>query len=76
MREYLKALREDRGLSAQDMADMIGISCRYYQLIESGERQKKMDITLVKRIANIFEVPLETIISNENKILSKMLANN
>lgn len=77
MREYLKLMRESRGLSLQDMADKIGISRQYYQLIESGERQKKMDITLVKSIATIFGVPLETIIEQENIILKKlMLANN
>lgn len=77
MREYLKLMRESRGLSLQDMADKIGISRQYYQLIENGERQKKMDITLVKSIATIFCVPLETIIEQENIILKKlMLANN
>ena len=77
MRDYLKAMREDRGLSLQDMADKIGISRQYYQLIENGKRQKKMDITLVKSIATIFGVSLETIIENENAILKKlMLANN
>jgi putative transcriptional regulator len=77
VRDYLKAMREDRGLSLQDMADKIGISRQYYQLIENGKRQKKMDITLVKSIATIFGVSLETIIENENAILKKlMLANN
>ena len=77
MREYLKLMRESMGLSLQDMADKIGISRQYYQLIENGERQKKMDITLVKSIATIFGVPLETIIEQENIILKKlMLANN
>ena len=77
MRDYLKVMREGRGLSLQDMADKIGISRQYYQLIENGERQKKMDITLVKSIATIFGVPLETIIEQENIILKKlMLANN
>lgn len=66
MREYLKRMREEKGLSMQDVADKIGISRQYYQMIENGERQKKMDITLVKSIADIFGVTLETIINNEN----------
>ena len=57
-----------KGLSMQDVADKIGISRQYYQMIENGERQRKMDITLVKSIANIFNVTLETIIENENNI--------
>ena len=76
MREYLKLMRESRGLSLQDMADKIGISRQYYHLIELGERQKKMDITLVKRIANVFGVPLETIIEQENIILKKLILTN
>lgn len=76
MRDYLKAMRKDRGLSLQDMADKIGISRQYYQLIENGERQKKMDITLVKRIASVFGVPLETIIEQENIILKKLILTN
>lgn len=62
-------MREERGLSLQDVAKKIGISRQYYHYIELGERQKKMDITLVKKIANVFNVPLETIIANENIIL-------
>ena len=76
MREYLKLMRENRGLSLQDMADKIGISRQYYQLIENGERQKKMDITLIKSIATIFGVSLETIIEQENIILKKLILTN
>lgn len=65
MREYLKSMREAQGLTLQDIADKIGISRQYYQLIESGERQKKMDITLVTKIAGIFNVSPETIIEYE-----------
>lgn len=65
MREYLKHLREEKQMSMQEVADKIGISRQYYQLIESGERQKKMDITLVKKISDAFDVPLVEIISEE-----------
>lgn len=65
MREYLKHLREEKQMSMQEVADKIGISRQYYQLIESGERQKKMDITLVKKISDAFGVPLVEIISEE-----------
>lgn len=65
MREYLKRLREEKQMSMQDVADKIGISRQYYQMIECGERQKKMDITLVKKISDVFNVPLSEIISEE-----------
>lgn len=68
MREYLKKLREDKGLTLQNVADKIGISKQYYHLIENGERQRKMDITLVKSLSSVFEVPLETIINYEQNL--------
>lgn len=68
VRDYLKQLREDRGLSMQDIADKLDISRQYYQMIESGERQKKMDITLVRGIATALNVSLESIIEEENRI--------
>ena len=68
MRDYLKQLREDRGLSMQDLADKLDISRQYYQMIESGERQKKMDITLVRGIATALHVSLESIIEEENRL--------
>lgn len=69
MREYLKRLREEKGLSMQEIADMLDISRQYYQMIESGERQKKMDITLVKGISTVLNVSLESIIEEENRIM-------
>lgn len=65
MREYLKRLREARGFSQQEMANKIGISKQYYSLIENGERQRKMDITLVSAIASICCIPVEQIIEAE-----------
>lgn len=37
-REKLKKARKDAGLTQQQMADMLGISLRYYQNIEAGDR--------------------------------------
>ncbi len=68
MRDYLKTLRTGKGYTMQEMADMIGISKQYYQLIEAGDRQKRMDITLVQKIALIFGISLEKIVEEENKI--------
>ena len=69
MRNYLKRLREERGLSMQELAEKLDISRQYYQMIESGERQKKMDITLVKGISSALNVSLESIIEEENRIM-------
>ena len=67
MREYLKRMREEKGLSAQDFAEKLDISRQYYQMIENGERQRRMDITLIKGIADALGVPLEQIANEESK---------
>lgn len=38
MRENLKYVREEKGLTQQQVADHVGISLRYYQNIEQGSR--------------------------------------
>lgn len=68
MRSYLVDLREKYGESQQDVADALGISRQYYQMIETGERQKKMDTTLVVGIAQHFSVSAAEIIECEQTI--------
>ena len=67
MREYLKAMRAEKGLSMQEVADRLEISKQYYQLIESGERQQNMDITLAVKIAGVMGIPVERIIAEEQR---------
>lgn len=38
MRKRLKDARQAAGMTQQQMADKLGISLRYYKLIESGDR--------------------------------------
>ena len=38
MRPNLKKARQEAGLTQQQLADKLGISLRYYQQIEAGER--------------------------------------
>lgn len=38
MRENLRKVRKAAGLTQQAMADKLGISLRYYQQIEAGDR--------------------------------------
>lgn len=44
MRENLKAARKAKGMTQQQVADELGISLRYYQNIEAGERTGDFDI--------------------------------
>lgn len=68
-REYLKKLRADAGLTTQEVADAFGISKQYYSLIETGVSQKRMDITLVRKIADLFGLTLEQVADEEQKLL-------
>lgn len=71
MREYLKNLRTDRGMTMQEVADSFGISKQYYEMIESGERQKKMEITLVLKISSLFGLSVEKIVELESEIMNR-----
>lgn len=73
-REYLKKLRADAGLTTQEVADAFGISKQYYSLIETGASQKRMDITLVRRIADLFGLTLEQVAEEEQKLLDEAAA--
>ena len=68
MREYLKSLRLEAGFTLQGMADRFGISRQYYEMIESGDRQRKMDITLISKISDVFGIPMAEIVENERAI--------
>ena len=67
MRTYLKMLRAKAGLSGTQVADAIGISHQYYSMIEAGERQRRMDVTLVAKLAQLFRVSLDDIVAEEHK---------
>ena len=66
MREWLKKLRLKGNLSQQNVADKLGITQQYYNLIENGERQSKMTIDTAQKLAKIFDVSLDFILQNEN----------
>lgn len=67
MREWLGEKRRECGYTAKEMSEKLNISESYYSYIENGERQKRMDITLVSKLAVIFGTPIEEIIAAEAK---------
>ena len=69
MRHYLVSLRNEHGYSQQDVADKLNISRQYYQMIESGERQKKMDISLASGIATLYGISVMDVENFEKAIL-------
>jgi len=44
MRENLKSVRKEKGLTQQAVADYLGVSLVYYQKIEQGTRTGDFDI--------------------------------
>lgn len=65
MREWLIKLRGET--SQEDIAKKLGITQQYYSYIETGERQKKMDIQICEKIASIFNISVADIIRYENE---------
>lgn len=68
MRQYLVSLRNEHGYSQQDVADKLNISRQYYQMIETGERQKKMDISLASSIATLYGISVMDVEKFEKEI--------
>lgn len=67
MREWLQTARREKGMTKRQVANAIGITESYYGFIEKGVRQKKMDITLVAKIADVLGLNVTDIISFESK---------
>ena len=65
MRDCLKKKRKEKGMTAKEVSDKLNISESYYSYIESGERQKKMDVTLVQKLSTVLDIPVEEIVSAE-----------
>ena len=67
MRDWLREMRTEKGMTQQEVAKQLDLSEAYYSYIESGERQKKMNIALAAKLSVVFGIPMEQIIDYENK---------
>jgi transcriptional regulator with XRE-family HTH domain len=65
MREWLLAERKKAGMTQLEVAKKLDISEAYYSYIESGDRQKKMDVTLVAKLSVVFGIPVSQIVDME-----------
>ncbi|MEN7343279.1 MAG: helix-turn-helix transcriptional regulator [Pseudomonadota bacterium] len=59
----LAALRVDRGLSRQDVADAVGVHYQTIGYLERGEYRPSLLLAL--QISKLFELPVEAIFSLE-----------
>lgn len=62
--EYLKMLREKKGLSYEDMAKKLGISKSYYWQIE--HKNRRLSYEMAKDIAKIFELKPDDLFYEDN----------
>lgn len=69
MREYLVDYRKKRKETQQSVAKALGVSRQYYNMIETGERQRRMDMLLITGLANHFGVKVSTIVNHEQRYL-------
>ena len=67
MRFWLKNLRTKNNLKQNEIAKKLEISQGYYNLIETGERQKDLNLSLINKIAELFNVSVEYIVEQESK---------
>lgn len=58
---YIKFLREERGMSLAEVEEKSGISASYISRIENEER-KNLTLSILCRLAKIYDKPIETII--------------
>lgn len=67
MREYLKTLRENAKMTQEEVAKNLSISRAYYVRIEKGERQRNLNLSLVTKLAELFNVSVEWIAQQEQE---------
>ena len=65
MRDWLKEERTKQRLTQKQVADAIGVTESFYSLIEADKRQKKMDIDLAVRLANVLGMEVNEIVRRE-----------
>lgn len=65
MRQWLKDLREKKGITQAQMGKKLDISEAYYSYIESGDRQKNLDLTLAAKLSVIFGISIQQIVEFE-----------
>lgn len=68
MREWLKEKRQAAGLTMAQMAEKIGVTESSYSKIESGERQKRMDIDIAQLLASAFGLTVDDIATFESGV--------
>lgn len=68
VRQYLKKLREEKGLTQQEVAEKMRIGQSYYSDIELAVKQVDMNLSIAEKLAEVFDIPVAQIIEEEKKL--------
>lgn len=71
MRIWLRDLRKEKGLTMKTVANVIGISEGYYCSIENGDKQKRMDTSVILGLAKALKVEPAEILQNETRYMEE-----
>lgn len=64
LKNKIRELREARGMSTQELADILGVSQRQVQLYEKGESVPKIEGLVI--LADLFGVTTDYLLGREN----------
>lgn len=73
MRYYLVNLRKAKNFTQKQLSEKLDISESYYNQIENGERQKRMDITLISRLSKVLGISVSKLIEYEENLKEENL---
>lgn len=72
--ENIKELRKSRGISQQQIADLINMHRSNYSKVESGQRE--ISISALTKIAKYFNVSVDDILNNKNEVPEEISVEN
>ena len=72
MRDWLKEIRIEKGMTMKELGAKLGISESYYCAIENGERQKKMDMLVVAGLSTALEIPIAEVARLECEYVARL----
>ena len=70
MRTWLIELRERHNLTQADVAKKLNMTQGYYSLIEKGERQADLNLSIAEKLSKMFNISLKKISDFEKSLKS------
>ena len=66
IRTYLMKYRKQNKKSLHTMAEELGVSRNYYNLLEKGKKGDKMTLATAHKIATLLKITLDDVLNLEN----------